>query len=61
MFFVLRKLSRFSGKFSSSELVKDTFYIKYFSVLTQYYRIDLKITITFFSKQNKYISLIYFM
>ena len=47
-FFYLRKLSRLRGKFCSTALVKDIFYSKYCSVLTQYYKIDLLIFRSFF-------------
>ena len=40
---------------SSFALAIDTFNVKYFFVLTQYYKIDLKIAITFLSKINKLI------
>ena len=37
LFFVyFKKLSRFWGKFSSTALVIDTYYVKYWSVLTHY-------------------------
>ena len=48
--FYLVKLSWFLGQFSRSALViVDSLNVKYCSVLTQYYKIDLKIAITFLS------------
>ena len=47
-FIYLRKLSRLRGQFSSTELIIDS--VKYCSVLTQYYKIDPLIGITFLSK-----------
>ena len=54
IFFYLRKLSRLRGQFCSTALVIDTLYVKYCSVLTQYYKIDHLIEITFFSKKEIY-------
>ena len=45
--YLLKKLSRLRRKFYSTALVLDTFYVKYCSVLTQYYKIE----ITFLSKR----------
>ena len=53
-FFLLKKVIRLRGQFCSTELVIDTFYVKYYSVLTQYYKIDLLIEKTLLSKKNIY-------
>ena len=58
--FYLRKLSRFCGQFSSTALVIDIFYVKYYSVLTQYQKIYLKIAITFLCKRYIYIQILFF-
>ena len=47
--------------FRSFFLEKSTNFIKYCSVLTQYYKIYFKIDITFLIKKNIYISRSYFM
>ena len=57
----LRKLSQLRGQFCSTALVIDTFYFKYCSVLTLYYKIDLLIEITFLSNKNNYISRFFFL
>ena len=51
-FFYLKKLFQLRDQFCSSALVIDTFYVKYCSILTHYYKIDLLIKITFLSKRN---------
>ena len=60
IFFYWRKLSRLRGKFCSTALVIDTFYVKYCSVLMQYDKFDLLIEITFLNKKNIYISRSFF-
>ena len=58
-FFYWKKLSRFWGQFSSTALVIVTFYVKYYSVLTKYYIIDLKIAINFLGKKIIFLSFFY--
>ena len=52
-------LSRFRGQLSSTALVINTIYVKYCSVLTQYYTIDPNIAITFSSKKKNYIFVLF--
>ena len=58
--FYLKNLCRLRGQFCSTELVIDTFYRKYCSALTQYYKIDLLIEITFLSNK-RYLSISFFI
>ena len=48
---ICTKLSRLRGKFCSTALVIDTFYVKHCSVQLQDYKIDLFFEITFLSKK----------
>ena len=48
-------LSRLSDLFCSTGLVIEPFYVKYCSVLPQYYKINLLIGINFLSKKNMFL------